>query len=179
MFIIGKIILTSPTVEECKEVMCQLKRGHHIVLNKSSPDSLLTLLTDMNECLVENLEIVNTPLDSHCVTQLVQVMTYNKTLKFLYLNSSPLLPNTHQLLTKAISSNSTLETLRFYNDKNIRDKDIPYICDIITKNTTLKHLSFYNCPNITKFGIRQIQNMLDNNNTLSLLLINGNYLRFW
>ena len=76
---------------ECKEVIRQLKRQQHttwsIELNSLSPQSLLTILTDINECQVRGLYIYNTHFDSKCVSQLSQVLTYNQTMEALYLIS--------------------------------------------------------------------------------------------
>ena len=51
---LDSVILTSSTVAECKEVIHRLKRQQHttwwIELISLSPQSLLTVLTDINEC---------------------------------------------------------------------------------------------------------------------------------
>ena len=168
-------------MEQCKEVMSQLKRQQHtrqhITLMTLSPDSLLTVLININECLVKELEIVNTPFDFDCVSQLARVVTFNKTVKYLYLRSSPLLPDTYHLLTTALSSNDTLKSLHLLRDHNITDKDIPHICDFITTNITLQYLSLTSCHNITKYGIQQIQNVIVNNKSLTSLSINNIRLR--
>ena len=167
---------------ECKEVIHQLKKRQHttwsIKLNLLFPDSLLTVLSDINECLVIGLDIVNTPFDSDCVSELVQVVTSSKTIEYLQLVSSPLLPDTYHLLTTTLSSNNTIKSLYLYGDDNITDKDVPQICDIVINNKTLKVLYLTNCPNITEYGIQQIQNVLVYNNSLCELFVNGNYLRF-
>ena len=174
-------MLTSPTMEQCLQVIHQLKTQHHtrwhITLDTSSPDILLTLLTDINKCLVKALKIKNTHFDSNCVSQLVQVITYNQTMEYLDLQSSPLLPDTYHLLTTALSRNKILKTLYLINDDNVNDNDIPHLCDLITNNKTLRYLDFTFCPNISKFGVQQIKNVLVKNNSLSRLYINGTYLR--
>ena len=167
---------------ECKDVMDQLTRRQHttwemISLKSLSPESLLTLLTDINECRVKALYIRNTNFDSNCVDQLSHVVTYNKTMEDLSLISSPLLPDTYQLLTTALTKNKNIKRLDLYNDKNISDKDIPHLCHLINNNETLKVLSLRGCGKITKFGIRQIENVLVKNNTLSSVHINDNYIR--
>ena len=77
-----RVMLTSSTVAECKEVIHQLKTQKHtawsIELIRLSPQSLLTLLNDINECQVWRLEIWNTHFDSICVSELSQVVTYTK-----------------------------------------------------------------------------------------------------
>ena len=167
---------------ECKEVIHQLKRQQHttwdIDLNTLSPQSLLTLLTDINECKVRGLDIWNTHFDINCVSQLSQVVTYNKTMEYLYLDSSPLLPNTYHLLTRAVAGNKIIKELYLYNDTNITDNDIPHLSHLIINNNTLQYLDLYDCPKITEFGIQQLQNVVVKNNSLESLFVNGNRLRY-
>ena len=157
---------------ECKEVINQLKRRKHITwsiyLKSLFPQSFLTLLTDINECQVRGLYIYNTHFDSNCVSQLSQVVTYNNTMEDLILSSSPLLPDTYQLLTIAATGNKIIKELRLYYDNNISDKDIPHFCHLITNNKIIQVLDLTNCPNITKFGEQQLQNVCVKNNSLSV-----------
>ena len=165
---------------ECKEVIHQLKRRQHttwsIELNSLSPQSLLTILTDINGCQVWRLYIDNTPFDSDCVSKLSQVLTYNQTMKYLRLSSSPLVPDTYHLLTTAVVGNKIIKELYLYNDNNITDKDIPHLSTLITNTNTLQYLYLSPCPNITKFGIQQLQNVVVNNNSLKYLIVNNNVL---
>ena len=165
---------------ECKEVIRQLKSQQHttwiIQLTSLSPQSLLTVLTDINECQVRELYIMNTPFDSNCVSQLSQVLTYNQTMKVLYLNSSPLVPDTYHLLTTAVVGNKIIKVLYLSYDNNIADKDIPHFSNLIINNKTLQSLYLTHCPKITKFGKQQLQNVCVNNNSLSVYF-NGKELR--
>ena len=161
--------------------MCQLKRQHHttwwIELKSLSPESLLVNLTEINKCQVRGLYIDSTHFDSNCVNKLVRVVIYNKTIEYLYLMSSPLLPDAYYLLTTALKNNKTLKELYFFDDNNICD-NIPHLCDLIINNTTLKVLDLAGCPNITKFDEHQIKNVLLKNKSLNYLYINDNFLRF-
>ena len=165
---------------ECKEVIRQLKRRQHttwsIELKSLSPQSLLTILTDINECQVRELSIVNTPFDSNCVSQLSQVLTYNQTMEELSLISSPLVPDTYHLLTTAVVGNKIIKELYLWNDNNITDKDIPHFSNLIINNKTLQVLYLNDCPKITKFGKQQLQNVCVKNNSLKILIVNGNVL---
>ena len=113
---------------ECKEVIHQLKKRQHttwsIKQNLLFPNSLLTVLSDINECLVIGLDIVNTPFDSDCVSELVQVVNSSKTIEYLQLVSSSLLPDTYHLLTTTLCSNNIIKSLYMYGDDNITDKDM-------------------------------------------------------
>ena len=165
---------------ECKEVIHQLKRRQHttwwIELNRLSPQSLLTILTDINGCQVRRLSIWNTPFDINCVSKLSQVLTCNQTMEDLYLYSSPLVPDTYHLLTTAVVGNKIIKGLYLLDDNNITDKDIPHLSTLITNTNTLQYLDLTLCPNITKFGIQQLQNVVVNNNSLECLVVNDNVL---
>ena len=167
---------------ECKEVIRQLKRRQHITwrieLNSLSPQSLLIILTDINECQVGRLYIYNTHFDSDCVSKLSQVLTYNQTMEYLRLSSSPLVPDTYHLLTTAVVGNKIIKGLYLWNDDNITDKDIPHLSTLITNTNTLQILSLSPCRNITKFGIQQLQNVVVNNNSLKYLIVNNTVLRY-
>ena len=169
-------------MEECKEVIHQLKRRQHttwyIELKSLSPQSLLTVLTDINECQVRRLVIYNTHFDINCVSQLSQVLTYNKTMEYLSLYSSPLLPNTYHLLTRALTGNKIIKRLYLYDDTNITNNDIPHLSHLIINNNTLQELDLTLCPKITEFGKQQLQNVVVKNNSLKSLYVNDNYLRY-
>ena len=136
----------------------------------------LALLTDINECQVESLYMMDTHLDSNCVNQLIQEVTCNKTLEGLFLSSSPLLPDTYQLLTTNLINNKIIKYLYLYDDKNISDKDVPHLSHLITNNRTLQSLHLIKCTNITKFGKQQLQKVSVKNNSLKSLYVNGNKL---
>ena len=157
---------------ECKEVIRQLKRQQHntwsIRLHSLSPQSLLTVLTDINECQVRSLYIENTRFDRNCVSQLSQVLTDNQTMEDLYLYSSPLVPDTYHLLTTAVAGNKIIKILSLWYDNNITDKDIPHLSNLIINNKTLEELYLTGCSKITKFGEQQLQNVCVKNNNLSV-----------
>ena len=171
--------LTSPTKDLWEQVMSQLKRSRihwKIIIKSSSPESVLLVFSNIDECPVKALHIENTPLNSCCVTKLSDILTENEKMEELRLSYSPLSPNTLQMITNALSINTTLKSLWLLNDDNITDNDLPHICYIISINRKLRRLSL-DCPNITEFGVQQISKILDKNNTLTYLYVNGNKLR--
>ena len=162
--------------------MHQLKRRQHttwrIRLDSLSTQSLLTVLTDINECQVRGVYIVNTHFDSNCVSQLSQILTYNQTMEYLSLSSSPLVPDTYHLITTAVAGNKIIKGLSLWYDNNISDKDIPHLLNLITNTKTLQKLYLYGCPKITKFGEQQLQNICVKNKSLKSLFVNGNILLY-
>ena len=168
-----RVDLISPTVKQCENVMYQLKvqRNNYweITLWSSSPDSLLIVLNNINECLVTRLDIWNTPFDSDCVHGLSHALYYNRTMEGLHLLSSPLLPNSIQTIGKALFK---LKRLWLICDHTIVDEDIAHICDHMIDDITLNDLRLY-CPNVTDFGRQQLSDMLTKNKTLTMMVING------
>lgn len=168
-------------MKQCQEVVRQIKEQHHrtqwINLHSLSPDSLLTVLTNINGNLaLTGLVLKNTSIDSRCINELIQVLT-NNNVTSLHLVSSPLLSHDYHMIASALSTNTTLKSLRLSNDNNITDKDIPHICYLISVNTKLKNICLDYCPNITKFGIQQVSAVLHKNKRLIKLSINGNIFR--
>ena len=157
----------------------QLKRQQHTIwwieLISLSPQSLLRLLTDINECQVRGLDIYNTHFDTNCVSQLSQVVTYNKTMEVLLLRLSPLLQNTYHLLTTAVTGNKIIKWLALYNDTNITDYYIPHLSHVTINNNTLEVVVLFGCPKITELGKQQLQNVVVKNNNLKSLYVNDNY----
>lgn len=170
------LVITSPTMKECSEVMSQLKRQQQrrwkIYIMSSSNDSLLIVLNNINECLVSRLVVENTPLDSRCVTKLSDVLRFNKTIEELWLRFSPLISIGLEMVTNAVSANATLKILWMTGDDYITDEDVPHICHMINVNTTLEEV-YLICPNITTVGLQQVSGIIEDN-TLTELIINGN-----
>ena len=158
----------------------QLKRRRHtkwwIKLISLSLQSLQTILTDINKCQVRRLDIDNTHFDSNCVSKLSQVLTYNQTMEYLWLSSSPLVPDTYHLLTTAVAGSKVIKGLELWHDNNITDKDIPHLSNLIITTKTLESLYLTDCPNINNFG-EQLQNVCVKNNSLKYLCVNGNRFR--
>ena len=177
-----RVTLTSPTPEECEEVMSQLKRQRQagmswrIVLQLLSSDCLLIVLSNIKECLVRGLDIWDTPLNNQCVLELSNVLTCTKTMEYLDLNSSPLSPNSIEIIFTSLSNNNTLKRLWITDEKTITDKEIPCICQMLAVNTTLEKVQIYQCPNITQSGEQKLSTALANNKTLTTLCVNGHYL---
>ena len=173
------VMLTSPTEEESKEVMTRLTIEHQteklwkVLIFSSSPNSLLVVFRDINNCLVKGVEIFNTPLNSDCVSELSRVLESNKTIETLNLNSSPLPPDHLHLITNALLVNTTLKTLSLYGDVTITDKDIPHICFIVFVNNSLEQLYIYNCRNISDIGRQNISKVLANNKSSTKVNIDG------
>ena len=175
---INSVWLTLPTVIQCEDVISRLIKEREtgkewsICMESCSPESALTIFSNLNRCSVQRLNVVTTPLNSMCVSKLSEVLRTNKQLKVLRIASSPLADGIKQV-TDTLSVNSSLEQLLTKNI-TLTDEDTSHLSNMLSVNKTLKVLDLHNC-NITSIGVRYICNGLIKNRTLSMLNIGGNY----
>ena len=148
-----------------------------IYFKTSSPHIILAALSNLDDILVRGLDIRDTSLDSCCVSELSHLLTYNKTMEYLRLHSSPLPPNSLEVIANALSTNTTLKSLGFWHDLNITDEDIHHISNLLSGNKKLEELRFYSCSNITELGSQQLSEVLKENKTMLTLYINDCFLR--
>ena len=120
-----------------------------------------------------SLSILNTSLDSKCVSILSEILENNKTIKTLVLESSSLTGGIKQV-SDSLFNNETLEELWLYHVTGITDEDMTHLSTILATNTTLKELHLSNC-NITDNGVRYICEGLTKNQTLTTLNIGDNH----
>ena len=100
----------------------------------------------------ERLHIVNTSLDSKCVSILSEILKTNKTIKILVLWSSSLTGGIKQV-SDSLFNNKTLKQLVLSDVTGITDEDITHLSTMLSSNTTLKGLYLIKC-NITDNGVR-------------------------
>ena len=159
---------------DCEEFMSQLKGKRQpleIYLKRSSPESVLVVLDNIDVCIVKKLHIWNSPLDSDCVSKLSHILKCNKTVEYLCLKLSPLPLNSLEIITTTLSNNTTLKKLKIWYDSTITDKDVPHICRMLSLNATLQRLLLINCHNITNDGSENLQKCPTKNKTLDLQVI--------
>ena len=167
-----RVDLVSPTVKQCKDFVSMLikkqQKGKEwsVWLYRSSPESTLEIISNLNKCAVWEIRIVGTPLDSNCVSTLSEIITTNRTLKRLWLHSSPLTGDIKPV-SNALLTNTTLEVFGTW-DATITDEDATNLSDMLSINKTLKVLNLSNCK-ITDNGIQCICEGLTKNQTLKVL----------
>ena len=122
---------------------------------------------------MRSLYIVNTSLDSNCVSILSEILKTNKTIKKLHLHSSSLTGGIKQV-SDSLFNNKTLEKLLLLESPGITDEDMTHLSTMLSTNTTLKVLELSYCK-ITDNGVRYICEGLTKNQTLTMLNIGGNH----
>ena len=174
--------LISPTPKQSENVMSKLKEEQetewNIWLHKSSPESSLVIISNLNECTVKGLILNDTPLDSNCITALSGVLARNKKLKTLELHSSSLICSIKQL-TDALSTNDTLETFGMWNvklditDNDEDEDDASHLSYLLRTNNVLKELHLHN-SNINDKCAQQISKGIIEKQTLTRLDVSYN-----
>ena len=119
------------------------------------------------------LNIVDTSLNSKCVSILSEIIKTNKTVKTLWLSSSSFTGGIKQV-SDSLFNNKTLEQLWLSDVTSITNEDMIYLSNMLSSNTTLKELHLFNC-NITDNGVRYICEGLTKNETLTKLNIGHNH----
>ena len=168
--------LYSPTVEQNEDVMIRLQqKGEenwwYINLYSLSPESMLVIMNNISKFAVGNLTIINTTLNSECVSKLSEVLSCNVKIVELSFESSLFTGGIKQV-SDALVNNITLQELRFM-DIPLADEDITNLSNMISINMTLKGLCLMNC-NITDNGVRYICEGLTKNQSLTELNIRSN-----
>ena len=146
-----------------------------VYLQVSSPENVLVIIKNINKCIVSELHIKNTPLDSTCISTLAEILSENKTLKILYLHSTPLTgdSNIKEVIDVLSYKNTTLESLRLCSVTGITYEDITHLSDMISNNKTLTTLQISDC-NITDKYVKYVSEGLAKNQTLTTLSISAN-----
>ena len=195
--------LHSPTNEQWGEVVSTLQKKEQIgkewtiTLFGSSPKITFIIFESLNKlAVVKKLRILNTPLDLESTSMLSKILIEKKTIKELYLYSSPLICGI-RLITNALAINCSLEMLQlsdatitdgdsthlFYmlsinktlkelhlRSCHITDTTMPYICKAVAKNGTLKWFDISDNPDITSVSTTAIVELI--NTTVSLNVLN-------
>ena len=168
-----------PSIKNCEDVVSRLKeeretgRKWSIWLHTATAESALVIIVNLNECIVWRLGIWNTPLNDSSVLALSEIFITNKTLKRLFLESSPFSGvDAIKQLSNVLATNTTLETLEISN-VNITDEDTSHLLEMLRNNETLKELDLTDC-NITDSGIQNISEGLKRNQTMTTLNVSNN-----
>ena len=149
----------------------QTGKEWRIRLFSSSPENAAIIINNLNMCTVSRLDIEKTSLDSMCVSRLSEILTTNKTIKQLELNSCSFRGGIKQI-SDVLFTNTTLEEL-ILAEVIVTDEDITHLSKMLCSNKTLKVLEVSFC-NITDNNVRCICDGLSKNQTLTELNIGGN-----
>ena len=150
----------------------QTGKEWRIRLFSSSPENAAVIIKNLNMCTVWRLDIEKTSLDSMCVSRLSEILTTNKTMKQLELNTCPFRGGIKQV-SDVLFTNTTLEELVLHK-VIVTDEDITHLSKMLCNNKTLKILEVSFC-NITDNNVQYICDGLSKNQTLTELNIGCNH----
>ena len=166
----NSVYLFSPTSEQCKDVIHKLTykkqadKKWSIHLWRSSLESFLIIINNLNECAIEKLDVWETPLDSLSVSTLSEVLSNNTILQRLHFDSCPFSGGIKQV-SDALSHNPSLIEL-WLSIATITDEDITHLSEMLSVNKILKELILSYCD-ITDNGVQYLCNGLAKNQTLN------------
>ena len=164
--------LTSPTPQDCVDVISQLATDIHVqyesiyLRSSSDPESTVLLLSQIHQTKIRELEIADTSLDEQHMYCIAQCLLNNQ-LKELYLYNTELTSNLLSSLTDAVSINTSLEGLQLAREQ-ITEDDVGRISKLLTVNKTLQRLDLNYCG-ISDSGIQSLSSSLLHNDTLTEL----------
>ena len=158
--------------------MCTLRKKDQvgkewtISLFGSSPKITFIIFENLNKLAVaKKLRILNTPLDLESTSMLSKILLEKKTIKELYLYSSPLICSI-RLITDALAINCSLEMLQF-SDAAITDEDSTHLFYMLSFNKTLEELHLRSC-HITDTSMKYICKAVAKSGTLKRFDISDN-----
>ena len=79
----NRVILARPSIVQSEVVISKAKEQQmgnewNIHLSSSSPERIAVIINNLNKCTMRRLDIVNTSLDSRCVSLLSEVLKTSK-----------------------------------------------------------------------------------------------------
>ncbi|XP_019860406.1 PREDICTED: uncharacterized protein LOC109588730 [Amphimedon queenslandica] len=138
------VYLTSPSVAQCKEVICKLENKHDIMALSAS--------------------------SSHSTQYLIPTILQSTTIKKLVMYSFFLTPDDILSFSSQLSTNKSLMILCLING-SIKDDGVIVLAKSLQLNETLRELYLTGNPDITSASAQSLAQLLRNNKTLSNLYL--------
>uniref|UniRef100_A0A1X7V2G3 Death domain-containing protein n=1 Tax=Amphimedon queenslandica TaxID=400682 RepID=A0A1X7V2G3_AMPQE len=161
------IRLTSPSVDQCKEVICKLKKENWwIILRNSSSDSIQVLIPAVLERrIINELTIYSSLLSRDDVLSFSSQLSTNKSLSILHLTHGSMSDDGVIALAQSLRYNKTLESLFLDHNPGITSACAQSLAELLLTNNTL-HGLYLNSTNIDTDGVMILMESLKTNNTL-------------
>ena len=144
-----------------------------LIIENTTSKKTLKLLSKCREPY--SIRLINCDIDLSCALILGAILEYDDTLRILYLYSTSIDADALEVITDAISKNTSLFTLRIQSiDYGQKDDNIVLsICKSIANNKSIKTFEIYNYS-IEHNTAKAIANILTVNTTLTNLIMNNN-----
>uniref|UniRef100_A0A1X7UCB8 Uncharacterized protein n=1 Tax=Amphimedon queenslandica TaxID=400682 RepID=A0A1X7UCB8_AMPQE len=162
--------LTSPSVDQCKEVISKLKEEHtSIILQLSSSDSIQVLIpTVLERGTINQLAIYYSSLLRDDVLSFSSQLSTNKSLIILQLTHGSMSDDGVIALAQSLQYNKTLQSLDLGYNPGITSACAQSLAELLLTNNTLNGLSLHH-TNIETDGVMILIESLKTYNTLMIL----------
>ncbi|XP_019854995.1 PREDICTED: leiomodin-3-like [Amphimedon queenslandica] len=161
--------LTSPSVDQCKEVISKLEEEHKsIIFNYSSSDSIQVLIpTVLERGTINQLAIYFSLLSLDDVLSFSSQLSINKSLTTLRLTHGSMSDDGVIALAQSLQYNKTLHSLYLEYNPGITSACAQSLAELLLTNNTLNGLSLDH-TNIDTDGVMILMESLKTNNTLMI-----------
>uniref|UniRef100_A0A1X7TEG0 Death domain-containing protein n=1 Tax=Amphimedon queenslandica TaxID=400682 RepID=A0A1X7TEG0_AMPQE len=162
--------LTSPSVDQCKEVISKLEEKHKIIiLHYSSSDSIQVLIpTVLERGTIDQLDIYSSLLSCDDVLSFSYQLSTNKSLTRLNLIHSSVSDDGVIALAQSLQYNRTLKHLYLRYNPDITSACAQSLAELLLTNNTITGLRLDH-TNIDTDGVMILMESLKTNNTLRKL----------
>ena len=166
------VYLSSPSVEQCQEVISKLKDNHQyndITLSQSSLDIVQLVPALLNIRTIKHLTLqhLHTPLTHDAILSFSSSLSTNKSLRMLHITHGSINDDGVITLVESLKSNDTLTHLHLYNNSGITSASAQSLAELLLTNHTLFLLHLCG-TNIDTNGVLVLMESLKTNKTLRL-----------
>ena len=169
------VILISPTLDECRDVMRKVKQKGATMLRLQNSDhnAVKEIITNIEGSSVMYLSLLNCILNMSTLSSALTTNSTMKCLKELRMNYCHLTSQDINVLCIALYQHSKLQTLNVSYNPTIGNEGASYIAAMLKVNKVLKEVYLSNCG-ITDTGVKELSEMLKINQTLRGLFLSNN-----
>ena len=162
--------LTSPSVDQCKEVISKLKEEHKsIILNRSSSDSTQVLIpTVLERGTINQLNIFYSFLTRADILSFSSKLSTNKSLTTLALTTGSISDDGVITLAQSLLHNKQLKNLHLNDNPGITSDSAHSLAELLLTNKRLQYLRLHR-TSINTDGVLILMESLMTNNTLKQL----------
>ena len=169
------VILLSPTLDECRDVMRKVKQKGATMLGLQDSDhnTVKEIITNIEGSSVMYLNLSSCILNMSILSSALTTNSTMKCLKKLRMYSCHFTSQDISVLCIALYQHSELQGLDVSHNPTIGDEGASCIAAMLKVNKVLQEVYLVNCC-ITDTGVRELSEMLKINQTLRGLNLGGN-----
>ena len=171
-----EVRLTSPSAEQCADVLMKIEDKHQHVYLSDSSSSIAQLLVGplLQKKNISSLYIFSTPLTLDYVNLFSSQISGNNTLESLYLNHNSISDDGVITLVESLKNNKKLQYLSLEFNTGITLVSIPSLAEFIHINCTLSVLDVSN-TSIDTEGVLELVDSLKFNTSLVKLVVHAKH----